>query len=259
MADGARSEAGRFVGACELTAEVASAICGRVAAGESLMALGRDPAMPHRTTIRRWADRDSDFRMRLSAAMREARLARRWRDRQIAAERTSRPAPAKGGSRGLYTRALGEAVCARLANGESLLAIARDADMPCCGTVYGWLKRHEDFADLYAQARQAQADYLFDEAREVALGSTHATVWSDRLRFDVIRWQTARLTPKKYLERVVLEAELAERRAEAASEGVDGDGLTVIVKRFCDVTPEDEAEADATERAYERRALGRRT
>jgi hypothetical protein len=240
MADGARSEAGRFVGACELTAEVASAICGRVAAGESLMALGRDPAMPHRTTIRRWADRDLDFRARLAAAMREARLARRRRDREAAvrraAELAARPRAARGGSVSFYSRELGEAICARLANGESLVAIGRDADMPCCGTVYGWLNRHAEFADLYAQARQAQADYYFDEAREVALGSTHATVWSDRLRFDVIRWQTARLTPKKYCERLVVEAEVSARRAQAAQDAGEAKAgskrLTVKVVDF---------------------------
>ena len=220
MADGARSEAGRVVGGCELTAAAAAAICRRVAAGESLMALGRDPAMPHRTTLRNWANRDPDFRARLGAAMREARLARRRRDREAAARRAAelaaRPRAARGGSVSFYSRELGEAICARLANGESLVAIARDADMPCCGTVYGWLNRHADFADLYAQARQAQADYYFDEAREVALGSTHATVWSDRLRFDVIRWQTARVAPKKYCERLVVEAEVAALRADAA-------------------------------------------
>jgi hypothetical protein len=215
MGDGERSAAsGRFVGVCELTAATAAAICGRVAAGESLMAVGRDPEMPHRTTIRRWADRDPDFRLRLWEAMREARLERRRLDREAAAARAARPAPVKGGKPSSYTPAVGEAICARLANGESLVAIVRDPEMPCYGTVYGWLKRHPVFADLYVQARQIQADYFFDEAREVAQGSTHATVWSDRLRFDTIRWQAARIAPRKYCERVIVEAEIATRRAE---------------------------------------------
>jgi hypothetical protein len=81
MGDVPRSVEGRFVGVCELTPQVASAICGRIAAGESLMAVGRDPAMPHRTTIRNWANRDEGFRARLGEAMREARLERRPRRR----------------------------------------------------------------------------------------------------------------------------------------------------------------------------------
>lgn len=46
-------------------------------------------------------------------------------------------------------------------------------------TVFNWLERHSGFADAYVIARSVQADYLFDEAREVALSSTHATVWAD--------------------------------------------------------------------------------
>jgi hypothetical protein len=222
MGDGTRSAEGRFVGVCELTPQVAAAICGRVAGGESLMAVGRDPAMPHRTTIRNWANRDADFRLRLGEAMREARLERRRLDREVAAAkataRLGRPAPAKGGSQSSYTVEAGEAICRRLANGESLVAIADDPGMPCYGTVFKWLKAYPDFADAYATARMVQAEFFFDEAREVALGSTHATVWSDRLRFDTIRWQTARMAPRKYCERVMVDAEVAARRAQADDE-----------------------------------------
>lgn len=257
MGDGERSAStGRFVGVCGLTAETAAAICGRVAAGESLMAIGRDPAMPHRTTIRRWADRDPDFRLRLWEAMREARLERRRLKREVVAAKAAQPPPEKGGSESTYTTAVGEAICRRLANGESLVAITRDADMPCYGTVYGWIHRHADFEDMYVQAREIQADYLFDEAREVALGSTHATVWSDRLRFDTIRWQAARMKPHKYIERVVVDAAIAARRLEDDEDGRAP--MTVIVKRYSDVTPEDEAEHDATQALFERREQARR-
>jgi hypothetical protein len=232
-----RSAEGRFVGVCELTEAVASAICGRIAAGEPLMAVGRDPAMPHRTTIRNWANRHPDFRARLAEAMREARLERRRLDRELAAARAARPLPAKGGSASTYRHEVGQAICARLANGESLVSIARDPEMPSYVTVFNWLERHSDFADAYVIARQVQADYLFDEAREVALASTHATVWADRLRFDTIRWQTARLAAKKYCERVIVEAEVAAMRArdDAAREGV-----TVVIRRFTDA-PDPEA------------------
>nr|MEA2799720.1 hypothetical protein [Phenylobacterium sp.] len=93
----------------------------------------------------------------------------------------------------------------------------------------GWLKRHPEFEEAYVQARMIQADFFLDEAREVALGSTHETVWSDRLAFDTIRWMTARMAPKKYCERLLLDAEIAARKAEA------GDGqrrLTVRVVNF---------------------------
>jgi hypothetical protein len=218
MADGdaqARSLAGESI----FTPALGAVVCARVAAGESLRALCRDPAMPHRTTVRNWANSDPGFAADLSDAMRTKRFEQRRLDREIAAAKAARPPPVKGGSQSSYTEAKGEAICVRLANGESLIAIARDADMPCYGTVYNWLNRHPEFADAYVTARQVQADYLFDEAREVALAATPKTVWAERLRFDVIRWQTARMAPKKYCERVVVEAVVAERRAQADPEG----------------------------------------
>jgi hypothetical protein len=69
----------------------------------------------------------------------------------------------------------------------------------------------------------------------VGRGATPKSVWADRLRFDIIRWQTARLAPRKYCERLVA--------AGIAAEPAD-EGLTVIIKRFSDVTEEEEREAD---------------
>jgi hypothetical protein len=229
------------------TPELGAEICARVAGGESLKALGREAAMPHRATIRKWANADPVFSAKLGEAMREARLEKRRLDREVAAALAARPKPVRGGSVGLYSEARGEAICRRLANGESLIAICRDADMPSYGCVYDWLKRHDDFAEAYVQARQVQADYFFDEAREVALAATPRTVWAERLRFDVIRWATARMAPKKYCERVVVAGAVAELAAEADPRRAP---MTVIVKQFCDVTAEDEAEADATEALF---------
>ena len=109
------------------------------------------------------------------------------------------------------------------------------------------VRRYPDFEEMYVRARDLQADYFFYESREVALGSTHKTEWSDRLRFDTIRWMSAQLAPKKYCERVVIDAQVSARKAQ---DDPRRQPMQVIVKRFCDVTPEDEAEADATEALY---------
>ncbi|WP_372785133.1 hypothetical protein [Phenylobacterium sp.] len=248
--------AGSLAGEEGFTPEIGRTICARVAAGESLRRLCREPEMPHRTTVRRWANREPQFAEDLREAQREARFEQRRLDRELAAAKRARPRPEKGGSDSSYTPAVGEAICLRLANGESLIAIVRDADMPCYGTVYGWLKRHPEFEAAYVQARMIQADYFLDEAREVALGSTHETVWSDRLAFDTIRWMTARMAPKKYCERLVLDAEISARKAEAA--GLGQRRLTVQVVDFSRgpngevlVAPPRNAEEEAGwERAY---------
>ncbi|MBS0364056.1 MAG: hypothetical protein JSR98_22000 [Proteobacteria bacterium] len=237
--------------------ELGRTICERIAAGQSIMAVCRATGMPHRTSVKRWADRDPGFRAALGEALLARRTARRLADHARAAERSGRRS-ARGGSVSRYTQEVGEAICARLANGESLVAICGDPDMPCAGTVYGWVARHPAFQDAYVAARMMQADYLLDEAREVALGATPKSVWADRLRFDTIRWMTARLAPKKYCEPVVLARAAAEIRAEEAEARGEGEGLTVIVKRHTDITPEEYAAHDATERAWEARRLGRR-
>jgi hypothetical protein len=232
------------------------AVCARVAAGESLMAVCRGAGMPHRTTLQHWKARHPEFRAALAAAMLAARTAWRLRDRAAAAERAARPKPLKGGKPSTYTPEVGEAICRRLAGGETAVSIGRDPDMPCAGTIYGWVKRHPEFQEAYVLARELQSDYLCDEAREVALGATPKSVWADRLRFDTIRWMTARMAPKKYCERLILEAEIAAIRA---ARDLDRGEMTVIVKRFSDITPDDEAEHDATEALFEaRERRGRR-
>jgi hypothetical protein len=205
--------------------QIGKAICARVAAGLSLRRVARQEGMPHRTTIRNWAAAHPEFAEALMAAMRTARLAKRRGDRELAVIRAARPKPVKGGSASTYTPEIGASICLRLANGESLISIGRDPEMPCAATVYNWIKRHPEFEDMYVQARQMQADYLFDEAREVGKGATPKTVWVARLQFDIIRWQTARLAPRKYCERLIV-AEPVEKP------------FTVVIRKF---TPEGES------------------
>lgn len=218
----------------------ADEICRRVAAGESMSAVCRTPGMPERSTLGNWAQSHPEFGMSLRAAMRQARLRQRVADGIRAA--LIKPG---AGRPSTYNLTKARAICERIANGETATSIGQDPDMPCFGTIMAWLKRHPEFADMYAVARQTFADFMFDEARDVARASTHATVWSDRLQFDTIRWMTARMAPKKYCERVMVEAEIAARRD---AEDPDRAGMTVIVKSFADVTPEEEAAADYWER-----------
>jgi hypothetical protein len=247
MAGGGEAD-GRRVGESLFTPELGRVVCARVASGESLSAIEIDPAMPCRQTVRNWARADSEgFGAQLVTAMAQARLARRVRERR--AMDLWRARPNRRGQPSTYTPERGREICDRLANGESMVSIARDPAMPCAGTIYGWVQKFPDFEDMYVIARRLQADYLFDEAREVALGVTPNTVWARRLQFDVIRWQTARLAPRKYCERLVIAQGAQEMALEAAeaAEAAGGGGMTVIVKRFSDVTPEEVAEAEAYE------------
>jgi hypothetical protein len=198
-------------------------ICERTAMGDSLAAICRSPGMPHRTTVRHWLDREPGFARALRAARRQAlRDERAWYEARRAVMSRAVEARAGGprrGSASTYTEAVGDAVCRRIAAGESVKAICASPGMPCAVTIYAWIKRHPEFREMYRTARELQADGKFDEAWEIAQAATPSTVRVARLRFDVILWQAARLAPRKYAER--LDEDLDERPP-----------LTVIIRRF---------------------------
>ena len=256
MADGADLPAegaggrGKYV---RFSEALGAAICARVAAGESLKGVCAGEGMPHSTSVYAWSREWPAFGAALAEAQKASRVKARLADRARAAARLAAGRDGRG-RWSTYTPEIGEEICSRIANGESLKAIGQDPEMPCAATVLNWAKRYPKFGDAYAQARAFMADVLFDEAREVALATTSGNVWVGRLQFDVIRWMTARMAPKKYCERVLVEAEVSARRAE---EDLDRAPMTVIVRRFSDVTPEEEAEADATEARAEARAWAR--
>jgi len=105
----------------------------------------------------------------------------------------------------------------------SLREIARLPDMPPVRTIMNWLLTHEDFRQQYAQARELQADAIFDEVLEIAddgkndwmerqgaedrelyeLNGEH--VQRSRLRIDARKWAAGKLAPKKYGDKLTAE------------------------------------------------------
>jgi transposase-like protein len=236
--DPARPGAAAGVGESVYSEALGAAICERVAAGETMSAVSRTAGMPERHTLRNWMRAHPDFGEALRSAMRAARLRQRAADQAALALMAQARAGERRGRSSTYRWDIAEAICERLSNGETLTSITRDPAMPCFGTVMAWVRRNPEFADLYAQARQAYADYLCDEARDVAQASTHETVWSDRLQFDSIRWAAARMAPRKYCERLMIDMEVAAVRRER-----DGE-LTARARLFLATLGEDGDEDD---------------
>jgi hypothetical protein len=97
----------------------------------------------------------------------------------------------------LYTEALADEICARIALGDRGLArICAAEDMPGERTVYTWLKQHEEFRRGYARARELQADMMAWRALRTALTATDPVI--GRLHFDALRWAASKLTPMLY-------------------------------------------------------------
>jgi len=95
-----------------------------------------------------------------------------------------------------YTIEMAEAVCLRLSCGESLRAICRDDDMPSERAVYTWLLKHEDFAQKYARAREAQMETHLEDILEIADGVDDPQ--NKRVRIDTRKWAMSKLAAKKY-------------------------------------------------------------
>lgn len=124
----------------------------------------------------------------------------------------------------LYTTELGEEICRRLAERQSLNAICKAEHMPAESTVRGWaLDPKHPIAPGYAHARQVGylgiADELLDIADDgtndyvtkqnkdgstfEALNSEH--VQRSKLRVDTRKWVLAKMLPKVFGDKVVNE------------------------------------------------------
>lgn len=121
-----------------------------------------------------------------------------------------------------YTEELGLAICERIADGESLRSICLLEDMPAKSSVFKWLAIHDQFADHYARARDAQADALADEMLDIADDGSNDWMersekkgggWEEngeaigrsRLRLDARKWIASKLKPKKYGDKLDLD------------------------------------------------------
>lgn len=121
-------------------------------------------------------------------------------------------------------------MCERIALGESLRTICEDAAMPTKTTVFRWLSDdvHAGLRDQYARAREAQADFYAeaiidiadeeciyvkhgdgDDEKEVEVAFDSAAVARNRLRVDARKWYASKLAPKKYGDKLSLDAEIS--------------------------------------------------
>ena len=128
-----------------------------------------------------------------------------------------------------YTPEIGREICERMADGESLRAICRDAHMPGESTVRGWVldgKEAEDerhgFSAQYARAEQLRAMRWADEIVDIADDgrndftqregdggevSNHEHINRSRLRVDSRKWLLSKVLPKVYGDKMKVGAE----------------------------------------------------
>lgn len=124
-----------------------------------------------------------------------------------------------GGRPSSFTQETADAICERLANGESLNAICKDEGLPAESTVRAWaVDDIEGFAAKYARAREIGYERLADEILHIAdtpqIGSKTVSKASGleitegdmiehrRLQVDARKWMLAKMLPKKYGDKI---------------------------------------------------------
>lgn len=117
-----------------------------------------------------------------------------------------------------YTRALGTRICERLAEGESLRAICKEAGYPAISNICAWLVSDaplfKAFQEQYAKARKAQREIIEDEIldiaddgsndwmeRETKKGTITVINWEhvqrSKLRIEARQWKIGRMDSKR--------------------------------------------------------------
>lgn len=102
----------------------------------------------------------------------------------------------------LYTKELGDQICAQITEGISLATICKADEMPCPATIYCWLRTHKEFLDNYEAAKDAQADYFVEQT--LTIPDTEEDVQRARLKVDVRKWAASKYKPKKYGDKMHL-------------------------------------------------------
>lgn len=105
----------------------------------------------------------------------------------------------------MFNQKLAERVCEAIASGDSLVKVCKRKWAPSYTTVMKWCREHSDFAQMYARAREDQADYLADDIVDIADGATPDDVQVAKLKVDARKWTAAKLKPRKYGDRVINE------------------------------------------------------
>lgn len=120
-----------------------------------------------------------------------------------------------------YTDELAEEICETIASsGRGIKNLCRTYEhWPSHDTIYKWLKKHKNFADLYAKAKRHQVEIILDEILDISDDTSNDTItridkdgneqeicnteWINRsrLRVDTRKWLAAKLCPRLYGDR----------------------------------------------------------
>lgn len=123
---------------------------------------------------------------------------------------------AKTGRPSKFTPELFARICERLSRGETLTAICRDDGMPAVRTVNEWTETSAELSASFARARAEGFDSIADEAITIADATDPEMVNCARLQVDTRKWLLARWDPKRYGDRMQIDADVTVEKLSDA-------------------------------------------
>ena len=121
------------------------------------------------------------------------------------AKKPLRTKPKPVGRPSLFNADIADIIVERMIDGESLLRICSDDDMPCRATVYRWYDFHPDFHARCARAREGMADFLVDQIEKMADNTDETNVQSQKVKIGVAQWRAEKMAPRLYGNRLTTE------------------------------------------------------
>lgn len=161
--------------------ELGRRLCARLAAGELLYVICREPGMPTPEAVAKWAKAKPAFGQALVSARR-------------------------AGGRAAGTRGPVDTICAevaeevfqRLCEGWSLTRIGADPAMPSLSTLMRWRRRFPDFEELMQLGMRVRAERMADEGWEMAMEATPETAYLTHVRLSHLRWFAGVMAPRVF-------------------------------------------------------------
>lgn len=114
----------------------------------------------------------------------------------------------KPGPKTIKSPELMEEICRRIAEGRAVKNVCEDEDMPSFGFVWRWISEDAVFEHRYARAIQQRALNHADEITLISQRVMRGEVPPDaaRVALDAMKWTAARLLPKVYGDKQIVEA-----------------------------------------------------
>lgn len=105
-----------------------------------------------------------------------------------------------------FTKEIGDAFCALVADGKSMRSICAGEGFPSRVTIFLWFREQPEFAAQYDKARREGAHAMIDDVMDIS-DLDGLDPQDKRIRVDTRKWIASKVLPKVYGEKLALSGE----------------------------------------------------